>query len=246
MGSYLLATAETWGKKKQLSLAVRSICLKCMLELRWFELIPIVSWIFQKGRCLRCGWRIPIYYLGSEILVGFVFAIILVNTDFLWETLVLCILSSVFLLLAFIDIRTQYLPDKLTLSTAAILSIFLLFTRQLNLIQSDAFLFANFSNWIWGAIVGAGFIALLVALTRGQGMGLGDAKLMLPIGMSLGGPLTILSLMVAFVSGAIIGIGLLLLGRATRKTAIPFGPFLVFGWLVSALWGESLLRLVLY
>lgn len=245
-GSFLWATACRWGIQRAFHLSARSRCPECKQQLRWFELIPVLSYVIQRGRCRHCRQAISPAYIWAEVLVAFVFAGIVATFGISLQAIGLLLIGSVLMLLAFIDARTGYLPDALTITTALGLATGLAYLGWMNFIEVSPFTFFAFSYWLWGGVTGAGFISLLVVLTSGRGMGLGDVKLMLPIGFSLGGPLTIVALGMAFIVGAAVGVALIATGRATRKTALPFGPFLVFGWFVAGIWGSTLLSLVLY
>ncbi|MGI6103506.1 MAG: prepilin peptidase [Patescibacteria group bacterium] len=246
IGSFLWATACRWGIHRAFHLSERSRCPECGKQLRWFELIPVLSYVMQRGRCRHCRKAMGPAYIWAEVLVAFVFAAIVATFGVSLQTVGLVLIASVLMLLAFIDARTGYLPDALTIPTALCLATGLAYLGWMNSIEVSPFAFSAFNYWLWGGVVGTGFIGLLVALTSGKGMGLGDVKLMLPIGFSLGGPLTIVALGVAFIVGAAVGVALIATGRATRKTALPFGPFLVLGWFVAGIWGSTFLSLVLY
>jgi len=93
---------------------------------------------------------------------------------------------------------------------------------------------------IIATIAVAGFFASLWVLTKGKGMGLGDAKLMIPLGLILGWPNVLLSVFLAFITGAIFGVGLIVTGKRKLKQAIPFGPFLIMGGLIALIWGDKI------
>lgn len=206
----------------------RSHCPHCKKTLRWFELIPVVSWVIQGGRCRRCGQAIGWYYPLVELLSGIIFV---VAPSALW-----IIIFEILLLIAYIDIRLTIIPDELNIALGiAAIAVIAVSATSSTLNQSSFGLYASvfglqgniWLNHIVGAIVGGGIFGAIVAATRGRGMGMGDVKLGVPLGLLFGWPDIFIIAIMAFIIGGIFGVALIAGGQKTMKSAVPFGPFLV-------------------
>jgi prepilin signal peptidase PulO-like enzyme (type II secretory pathway) len=163
----------------------------------------------------------------------------------------LAVIATLFLM-ALIDMRHKIIPDEIhiILIVLGIANLFLLrpafAAGQGSFLPDYALLFGLQGN-IWvnhivGALFGVLFFALLIVLTRGRGMGVGDAKLGFVLGLLFGWPDIVLVVMLAFVLGAIVGVGLILQGTGRLKQAVPFGPFLGISALFVMLFGNQMLR----
>ncbi|HUC31365.1 MAG TPA: prepilin peptidase [Candidatus Paceibacterota bacterium] len=242
----------------------RSHCVQCGRTLRWFELMPLVSFLIQGGRCRRCKARLSIQYPIVELLSGLIFvfvplyiigagggatpasiAVPLVIISILWIAV-----FEALLVMALIDIRLGIVPDEINIFLGA-LGIFLaIFSAGYFGAANDLFLgpYAAIFGWqgsvmlakIIGAAVAGAFFALLIAVTRGKGMGMGDLKLAIPLGLIFGWPDIIFVLMFAFVIGAAAGLLAIARGRNTMKGTLPFGPFLALGAAAVFFWGAPI------
>lgn len=207
-----------------------SYCPRCGYHLRPIDLIPLLSYIWLRGRCRKCGVPISIRYLFVEFLTGVIFLLTFIIFGFTFDffaatILIICLITS-----AFIDLNHQIIPDKLVLPTAAIgLPLTILLRWE------------NLTDYFFGFAVGGGTILLIVVLSRG-GMGGGDIKLFATVGMYLGLRLTVLALLLSFVFGSIAGLILILLKGKKMKDAIPFAPFIALGSIVSLFIGEELIN----
>lgn len=182
------------------SISGRSHCVHCDHTLSWYELIPILSFVIQAGRCRNCGRKVSLQYPIVELCSGMAAVLLFPN-------ILGFVIFSVLLVLFVIDLYSYLLPDFFVV----LLSVVVFLTGTVSLP---------------GMIVGSGFLLFLWAITSGQGIGFGDVKVMIPIGLLFGLADTILVLALAFVLGGSVGAYLLLTKKATRKTAIPFGPYL--------------------
>lgn len=235
-GSFLNVLVERYDPaSERLNASGRSYCPSCKKTLRWFELVPIASFIFLRGRCARCGARIPIRYLWVELFSGgalalFTFlhsggSLMLFATHGVTCSLMdvacvgivavraICILFMVALFV--FDMRHFILPDVLTVSGAA-----------LALLSVLAFQPNGMLNFLLSGLLAALFFAILYTVTRGRWLGFGDVKLVAFIGFAFGYPLTFVVIAFAIWAGAIAGITLVALGYATMRTKIPLGVFL--------------------
>jgi prepilin signal peptidase PulO-like enzyme (type II secretory pathway) len=204
----------------------RSFCMSCAKQLEWHELIPIISFLGQKGKCSKCQSRISWLYPLGEFLTGLMFTFIFMS--FPHESLADYILIiyfwsmfSILLMISVYDIRLKIIPNA-PVYTFIALSILapILFTGGVDL-QIGL-------NILSGLLLSAPF-ALLWILSNGRLMGLGDAKIVLGLGIMLGLAQGLAAILLAFWIGAIVGVILLLIKKSgfNMKSEIPFGPFLV-------------------
>jgi prepilin signal peptidase PulO-like enzyme (type II secretory pathway) len=241
----------------------RSYCPHCKRTLRWFELIPLVSFLAQGGTCRRCGARISWQYPAVEFLSACVFALVPWHfSGYVWLIPAgaymipgLWILAlEILLLITCIDLRLYIIPDELTafLGVVAIFeTIFAgayLAVGQQSFLGSYAVLFGSgiYGNlWlshIAGGIFGILFFGALALVTRGKGMGMGDVKLALPLGFLFGWPDIIAVCGAAFVIGALVGVILMARGQKSMKSAVPFAPFLALGAAAVFFFGAPVLQ----
>lgn len=211
------------------TLTGRSQCPACGKQLSAGELIPIVSWLAQAGRCRTCQATISPQYPLVELACGLL-AVAIVSPAFslagltgLAGTTTLAVLDFVaallLLILFVVDLKSFLLPDKFLWPLGAVT-----FAHAIVQITNHE---SRITAPPLGALIGAGFLLLLWLSTRGRGIGLGDVKLMIPLGLRFGPLGTSVLLFIAFMVGGAYGSVLLAARRATMKTAIPFGPFLI-------------------
>jgi len=216
-----------------------SHCPKCSTPLKWFDLLPVLSFVFLKGRCRYCGERISPRYPAVELLNGIIYLFLYYNfglgIDFFYYSQIVSVLIVIF----FIDIDHQIIPNSLILVVFLwdivfkIVSYFIL-NEPLSIL-----------NYLGGLAVGAVFFILIFILSKG-GMGGGDIKLIGVLGFILGMPLIFLNMFLSFVLGGIISIFLLIFKIKKRKDPIAFGPFLIIGFLISLFWGYEIIYWYLY
>jgi len=248
VGSFLNVLVDRLPKEESV-VKGRSRCDKCKKDLKWHDLIPLLSFIFLKGKCRHCQARLSLYYPIVEFTTGVMFAItaffVLNNFQFsifnfqsslnfqFSITLIyyLSIVSSL-IVVFFADLKYGIIPDKI-IFPAIFVSAFYLLTMNYQLLTINFF-----------SAVGASlFFLLLFLITRGKGMGFGDVKFAFLMGLVLGFPDIVVALYIAFLTGAIIGC-ILIIWRKKRVfgTAIPFGPFLVIGTLISIFYGSLIFQ----
>lgn len=217
----------------------RSACPGCETEIAARDNIPLVSWILLRGRCRTCAMSISIRYPLVELSVGVLWLLLgwwAARTDHLGLLPLLLVWGFVGVCLFMIDIDHHRLPDVLTLPMLVVTPMGLVLAWLL----SDPV-----DGWgvLIGAVLWGGFLLALWAISAGRGMGLGDVKMAPSLGAVLGalGIGTALSgLLLGFVLGGVVGVGLLLAGRAGRRTRIAFGPFLLVGALLGLFIGPQL------
>ena len=210
-----------------------SHCPTCGHVLRAWELLPVISFLIQKGRCRNCQAQISRRYPVVELLTGILFlltATLSLSSATQPARLTLnLVFVAVLIALSVIDLDTFRLPDVLTLP---LLGIGLL----------GAFLIPGSpSGWeSMLSALGAGGLFWIIARVYPQGMGLGDVKLVAALGAYLGFPSVFLAVFVGSFAGAFIGIVLLLIGHKRFRQQIPFGPYLAFGAIIALLWGTQI------
>ncbi|MEN8163395.1 MAG: prepilin peptidase [Acidobacteriota bacterium] len=202
-----------------------SACPGCGASIRWYDNIPILSWLALRARCRACGTSIGIRYPLVELAAG----LLAVGTFLRWGLTVaafeVLVFSWVCLVLALIDYDYQILPDVITYPL-------ILFGVGMS--------FAGGMTWWLDSVVGAAFGALLpiavivlYKLIRGEeGMGWGDVKFLAGIGAVVGLAGCVWVLIVGALLGALVGLALMVMGRGTAKTALPFGTFLAMAALL--------------
>ncbi|QYH35330.1 A24 family peptidase [Salinibacterium sp. M195] len=209
-----------------------SACPRCEHAIRAYDNVPVIGWLILRGKCRDCGEpispRYPLVEASTAIAFGIIAAVVGAETALLWALPAFLYLAAISIALTLIDLDTQTLPNKIVLPSI-IVGIILLAVAS-----------AGTGNW--GALLGAlvGGVALfvfyfIVALISPRGMGMGDVKLAAVLGIYLGwlgwGVLAV-GAFAAFLLGGLFAILLLVIGRARRRTAIPFGPWMIAGaWL---------------
>lgn len=206
-----------------------SHCPWCGYNLELLDLIPILSYLRLRGRCRKCGNKISGQYPLVELLTGIIFVFAFSKFGFTFEFLAEIVLIICLIISTFIDIKHQIIPDKVVLPTAVI-GLLLTFLLRLQ----------NLPDYFLGSAVGGGIILLIAVLSRG-GMGGGDVKLFAAVGMFLGLRLTILSILLSFIFGSIAGLMLIMLNLKKIKDAIPFGPFIALGSVISLFMGDRII-----
>lgn len=206
-----------------------SHCMSCGYRLKWYDLIPIVSWLCLKGKCRKCGEKISPQYPLIETVNGLLYVLVFWANDFdLWESGLTCLLASALLVLSVIDFRTFEIPLEIN---GFILVLGLLHTC----LHRDCWY-----NYVLGFLLVSGILELIVVLSKGRAMGGGDVKLMAAAGLFLGWKGILLAFAVGCVAGAVIHILRMKIWKAGRMLA--FGPYLSIGIFVAALWADEIIN----
>jgi len=243
IGSFLNVVIFRFNTER--SFGGRSGCMTCQNKLCWYELIPLASFFALRGRCRNCKTKISIQYPIVELISGLIFAGLFLKFQdiFYINTFVFSIsyayyatMFSILLIVAVYDFKHKIIPDKLSLIFSIITFIGLFFFSN--------FLFyphiPSVLEFLSGILLALPF-AFLWLISRGTWMGLGDAKLALGLGWLLGFSGILSGAVVAFWSGAIVGLVLIVFSKKHgMKTEIPFAPFLVLGVLIAFLFELSL------
>src|SRR5437899_984383 len=212
----------------------RSHCPGCNTQIAWYDDIPVVSWLVLHGRCRTCHEPISLRYPAVELLTAVVFALLALKFGASWELPAFLYLAAVGIALAVIDLDTKRLPNILTLPSYAVGGVLLLLPAVLDDRWGD------YARAWMGAVALFAFYFLL-AFIYPAGMGFGDVKLAGLLGLYLGWlswGAVVVGGFLGFLLGAVVG-GALMIGRkAGRKTAIPFGPFMIAGALLAVFFGS--------
>ncbi len=209
----------------------RSRCPACGHQIRWYENIPLLSWLALRGKCSACSARISVRYPLVELATGALFAACAWRFGNAPTTLLWCGFMAVLVAAAMIDWDTTLLPDDLTLPLlwAGLIAAALGWTLPL-------------TESVWGAV--AGYLSLwsvywLFKLTTGkEGMGYGDFKLLAALGAWLGWTMILPIVLASSVIGALIGIGMKVTGQLREGVYVPYGPFLAGAGIVVTLAGS--------
>lgn len=221
-----------------------SFCDYCGTQLKWYENIPVISWVVQGGKSRCCGKKLPVSYplleLGTGTLFLIQFSIFPAKLDFAqlnnFQFSINFILGLVIITLlvfsAGFDLKYMILPDFSTAILIAMVFLGIVFDEK------------NIIPYLLSAIGASGFLGLLHLITKGKGMGLGDVKLAVFMGLFLGWPKIVVAFYVAFIGGAIVGVILMALKKVKRNSEIPFGPFLILGNLIAWYYGKEIWTII--
>jgi leader peptidase (prepilin peptidase)/N-methyltransferase len=206
-----------------------SHCPSCMTPIRFYDNIPVVSWLILRGKCRTCRSPISARYLLVEAITGASFVLAFWRFGLDWRLLVAWAFIAAMVAVAFIDYDHMIIPNKIVLPGAV-----------MGLLASMALDPQRWWVYVAGSLGAAAFMFALALIWPG-GMGPGDIKLALFMGAVLGAYVMV-ALFVAFLLGSLVGIFMLLVQKRSRKEKIPFGPYLAMGAILAALVGETLLN----
>ena len=222
----------------------RSVCLSCQRELRSHELVPVLSFFALRGRCSGCQSRISIQYPLVEFLTGLVFAGLFLKFQniFFDDTLLFTVayayyaaMFSLLLVIAVYDLKHKIIPDSMSLIFGALAFIGLFLFADYNSHLGFFIHLPGFLQFLSGILISLPF-AVLWFVSEGAWIGLGDAKLAVGLGWLLGLSRALSGLVIAFWSGALVGLVLIAFSkRHSMKSEISFAPFLVWGALLAFL-----------
>lgn len=212
-----------------------SHCTNCGYNLKAVDLIPLISYVFLKGKCRKCRENISIKYPIVELIDGVMYMVLFLKFGLSYTFVFSSIFFSILLVISLIDLESK----EIYLSTI----IFGLIIAILYSLVSYFIFNMNIINNILGGIIGYGIIMLIVILTRG--MGEGDAEIAGICGLFLGIQGILLALFIAVVTGGIVGSIILLLKLKDKKAEIAFGPYIALGTIVSILYGSQIMEFYL-
>jgi leader peptidase (prepilin peptidase)/N-methyltransferase len=228
--------ADVRLKDKQFNLVVpRSRCPKCQHLIRWWENVPVISYLLLRGKCYNCNNPISVRYPFVEILTAISFAFVTDRFGLSWQTLLYMAISALLIVQIFIDIDHKILPDPINY-----------IILWLGLLASAMGLSIPLYDAVIGALAGYlslwSFYWLFKLTTKKEGMGYGDFKLLAAIGALVGYQKLLLVIILSAGVGAIIGISMMLFKMSDRNTQIPFGPYLAIAGWITLFWGDPIIR----
>lgn len=212
----------------------RSHCDYCKKTLRWYELVPVVSFIIQLGKCRRCHHPLSLQYPLIELAtaLGYVWLYATIPFGIAYIAAAAILSASIVILVA--DYKYRIIPDEMVVIGSIAAMVYLLVTGQHSY---------NILLHIASAVGAVAFFYALWFGTKGKGMGFGDVKLSAMLGLILGYPGILFALYTAFLTGAMVGVILILTKNKTLKSKIAFGPFLLLGLLIAVVFERQLLHL---
>ena len=241
-GSFANVCIYRLPKNKQV-LTGRSYCPKCKKKIKWFDNIPLISFLSLDGKCRSCKKKISPQYFIVELIAGLGFLFIFLNYDNNLAKLLLIILLLMYLMIFFIDLKHFIIPDVLNYGMIVI-AFLKNFLPDLNL---------NFVQDIKLSLMGgiAGFFSIWIIIylyktfKKTEGMGMGDAKLMAGVGLLLGWQSIPFVLFLSATLGLLMVMPSLLEKRKSLKSKIPFGPYIITAGVIYFLYGDVLYKMAL-
>lgn len=231
IGSFLNVVIDRLPEDRSL-IKPPSHCDNCGTRLKPIDLIPLVSYLWLRGRCRYCGTHLTQRIFWVELATGLSLALLWAKYDWSNDFWILAVYACLLIVIFVIDLNTQLILNKLTYPAC----VFALATVPLR----DELTYIDWrDNVLIGGAVGFALLFLVVVLSRG-GMGWGDVKMAALMGFALGFPIIFVGLMIGILCGGSIAAVLLILKRKGRKQAIPFGPFLAIGAMTALIWGNTI------
>ena len=234
--------------KKQNAIKGRSRCDKCKKELGILDLIPILSFVFLRGKCRYCHAKLSLSYPAIEICTGIMFVLTfyfvssgftIYDLRFMISFVFYLFMIASFIVIFFTDLKYGIIPDKIVVPSILITFLWLIANRQSPIANH---LLSGVGAFLFFIVISYGFYIL----TKKQSMGGGDIKLSFLLGLFLGFPGILVALYLAFLTGGIIAIILIIWKKkAFLKDTLPFGPFLITGAIISLFFGNYIYFLAL-
>lgn len=213
--------------RKESIVKVRSHCESCGYQLRWYDLVPVFSYLSLGGKCRKCRAKISVQHLYMEVLNGLLYVLVFFVCGLSVESLLYCLAGSALLALSMIDFKTYEIPVG-----------FNIFIGTLGIVR----VITDYLNWplyLIGMVAVSGVLYLLYIVSKGRAIGGGDIKLMAACGLLLGWKLIIFAFFFGCIVGAVIHVIRMKVSGEDRVLAM--GPYLSLGVMVAALWGDWLI-----
>ena len=212
----------------------RSKCQKCGYKLKWYNLIPVLSYILQKGRCTQCRVKYGSFYMWVELITSFLFFIVFVLGGFGslgWDLFLTLAIVNIGIVIAGVDFKTKFIQVYFSLCLGVLCLLYGFFVSELDVWQI-----------LTGGLIGYSFFGLQYLLSKGKWVGLGDADLGLCIGFMFGPMVAIYTILQSYILGTLVLVPLMVFAKSkfNMKSEIPFGPFLIFSMFISILFGRMI------
>lgn len=216
-----------------------SACPACGNGIRWYDNIPVLSYLLLRGKCRHCRYPISVRYPLVELLTGLFAWVTWMTFGFQWDTVIFFILIAALITITFIDLDHRIIPDIISLPGI-----------PLGFLASFALSNVTWLESLLGIVIGGGILLIIAVgyklLTGKEGMGGGDIKLLAMIGAFLGWQGVLFTIMISSFTGTIVGLMLMLRSNQGTKLAVPFGPFLAIGAITYLFFGSQLIEWYIY
>jgi leader peptidase (prepilin peptidase)/N-methyltransferase len=201
--------------------------MNCGYQLKWYDLIPVISYLLLKGKCRKCDEKISIQYPLIELFNAFLYVWIIHVHGLTTTSIIFCLVTSALIVLSIIDFRTYEIPVGINIFIGVLAIIRVISNRN------------SFLSYLIGFFLVSGFLLLIHLLTKGRGIGGGDIKLMAVSGLLLGYK----EILLAFVLGCIIGsvIHIIRMKLSNEDKVLAFGPYLSIGIFITMIYGEQII-----
>ncbi|MDE7268977.1 MAG: prepilin peptidase [Acetatifactor sp.] len=226
IGSFLNVLIYRIPKKENLVMT-RSHCMSCGYQLRWFDLIPLFSFLALGGKCRKCKTRLSVQYPLIEGLNGGLYLAVFARCGVSVESLLYCLLFSALLALSVIDFRTYEIPTGFN---------YFILTLGLIRVATD---FGNWPEYAIGLVAVSLVLYLIYRVSNGAAIGGGDVRLMAATGLLLGWKRNILAFLLGCIIGSVIHLARMKISKADRVLAM--GPYLAVGVAIAAMWGNEMI-----
>ncbi len=211
-----------------------SFCPKCKNKLKWYHNIPLISYLFLAGKCAYCGSKISIKYPLIEFLTGVIFYLNYYFYGISFQSFFNVIFIMLLLIVVFVDLEHMIIPDEVSVGGIGAGFILSFFNKNISWIDS-----------LLGIVIGGGILLAIIKgyylLTKKEGMGGGDVKLLAMIGAFLGYKSILFVIFVSSLIGTVTGVPLMLIKGEKSDLAIPFGPFLSLGAIIYLFFGSKII-----
>ena len=233
IGSFLNVCIYRMPRDKSIAFPP-SHCPNCNTNLKWYNLIPVLSFMVQRGKCGYCREKISLQYPIVELLNAITYLFIYLKFGLTLEFFFYAIIFSILIIIALIDLKEMIISDVLVVLILGITTIYkilsyILYNKSPQLLNS-----------IGGLVLSSLLFGIIILISQG-GMGGGDLTLIGSLGFILGTKKIFLTIFLSFILGAIISVFLLITKIKGRKDPIPFGPFIILGFFIAVFWGEGLI-----
>lgn len=205
-----------------------SHCMNCGYQLQWYDLVPLFSFLFLRGRCRKCHTKLSLQYPLVEGLNGALYVIVFLANGWNLLSVLYCLLTSALIVLSVIDFRTMEIPNGINVF------IFLLGVAATVIDRAD------WRNHVIGMVAVSGFLLFIYLVTVGRGIGGGDIKLMAGAGLLLGWKAAILAFFLGCILGSVIHVMRMKMNNAEHRLAM--GPYLSVGIWLTAMWGQFVIE----
>ncbi|NUM25522.1 MAG: prepilin peptidase [Candidatus Buchananbacteria bacterium] len=229
IGSFLNVVIARLGKKKSFW-SGRSECPKCKYQINWYDNIPVISFIILRGRCRNChqsiSWQYPMVELATALMFVWIYTVFGLGAKFF----IYSVFSSFLMVLFVYDLKHYLILDRV--SVPAMIVAFL----------GNIYLGAGLADLLLGSAIGAGFFAAQYFISGGRWVGDGDIRLGAVMGLMLGWKFVLVALFIAYLTGATVGVFLMMLKKKKMSSEVPFGPFLTLATFITMLYGRELIN----